>query len=613
MNVPQDFVDWVCDPARTNDELFTVELLIEQRRHSPDWPFPQGRLDFDSQFATKKERGLNPAYRPGLREGELQQLWAQRDKVTAFTGGHSPDRMVRDLTALAFFPALSHVGVYGDLLDLSPLAALPALKSLSISEHWEFGGSRRLHFGECGAMPELERVYLTLTQAWCDPRATGTWPKVVDLRFNGNVLAWEGVPALTAARLVHLKSHGRSTTPLRDLRKLPEMPAVKVLALEQTESLEGIERYPSAANVELSGRFIDLTPLAAMGNITALTLTGEFFRDLTPLASMARLRELRLIRERAIDLSPLAACPQLRRVEMQRCTMMRTELAALNAGLLPESSDFQVEPPRPLGPLVFYTSKDNKPAQEFFRQRTQERDHERQRFYDGDAAFAEAETRFITEQLQAGLDRLLGRGWGLQRDCYLVSVKRFRDAMRVLEVIQLLRKECARLRFPCHFLLQVEPHGDMSDDLEDMREREEKERSEDYWTAELNTPEAVLRENDEWRELKENRYEYLKREHQLQLRGDEVDPELLSLTKETAESEPTPEPEPEFAGPSTTDDDGGGVAIAPPPPAPPEAENLGEKLAFYLDVYEDCIVANGNWVDRASYNLGMKPVEWTPG
>src|SRR5256714_15403407 len=37
MTDPRNFVDWVCDPARTNDELFTGELLIEQRRHEVDW------------------------------------------------------------------------------------------------------------------------------------------------------------------------------------------------------------------------------------------------------------------------------------------------------------------------------------------------------------------------------------------------------------------------------------------------------------------------------------------------------------------------------------------------------------------------------------------------
>jgi len=41
MREPRNFVEWVCDPARTNDELFTVERLIEHARSNSDWPFPE--------------------------------------------------------------------------------------------------------------------------------------------------------------------------------------------------------------------------------------------------------------------------------------------------------------------------------------------------------------------------------------------------------------------------------------------------------------------------------------------------------------------------------------------------------------------------------------------
>ena len=168
------------------------------------------------------------------------------------------------------------------------------------------------------------------------------------------------------------------------------------------------------------------------------------------------------------------------------------------------------------------------------------------------------------------------------------------------------------MRFPCHFLLHVEPHGDMSDDLEEIKEREEKaEAPEEDWLAEYHTPEAVLRENEESRERRERHYEYLKREHLLQLHGDEVDPELLSLPKEEDEPVKTPVDE-ESTRPPVDDEDSGGVAIAPPPPPPRDAESLGDELAFYLDVYEDCIVVNGHWAEKAAYNLGLTPVQWTP-
>jgi len=56
MKDPRNFVDWVCDPARTNDELFTVELLIEQRRNDVDWAFPERRQTFNEHMETMRER-----------------------------------------------------------------------------------------------------------------------------------------------------------------------------------------------------------------------------------------------------------------------------------------------------------------------------------------------------------------------------------------------------------------------------------------------------------------------------------------------------------------------------------------------------------------------------
>jgi hypothetical protein len=617
MEDPRNFVEWVCDPARTNDELFTVELLIEHRRHALDWAFPEFREDFDAQMERKRARGADPGYRPGLHEGEIEQLAVQSAQVAGFYGGNAPDRLLRDLKALAFFPALTNLSVNGDFRDLSPLASLRGLKMLTISEHMELAGSHRLQLSECGDMPELEYFYLSLHQAWPDVRAVAKWPKLAEFRFTGNVLVWEEVPVLPLPRLVHLKAGAYSGTPLRDLRKLPEMAAARQLVVERTESLEGIERYGKVLNLDLGGPFLDLAPLTAMTNLTALTLTGEIFRDLSPLARMPKLREVRLVRERSIDLTPLTDCPQLRRVEMERCAMMRTEVYALNAGLLPEALDFLADEARTLPPLKFFvTSKENETGKKFFADRQIARNKAREQFYDGDAALASAEVRAMGDILHRRLNELLGRGWGIANGKYLgpgnLHLKRFEDTMRVREVIDVLREESARSRFPWHFLLSVEPHGDMSEDLEQMKEREEEEaKTEGDWLARYYEPDEVLRGNEEERREREKRYEFLTREYLLQLRGEDgVDPSLLSLPKD--EDDPkNPEPENDPVSPSATDDDdAGGVAIAPPPPPPPETKSLGEELAYYLDVYEDCIVANQHWAKKAAYNLGLTPVEW---
>src|SRR5664279_3186690 len=110
MNDEQDFMSWVSDPARTSDELFTVELLIEIERHGRDWPFrDRAAGSFEEQMAEKKARAANPGYRPALSRDEIEELGRQAAKVTHFSASGMSDRPARNLAALRFFPALEQV------------------------------------------------------------------------------------------------------------------------------------------------------------------------------------------------------------------------------------------------------------------------------------------------------------------------------------------------------------------------------------------------------------------------------------------------------------------------------------------------------------------------
>lgn len=85
MQDKEDFSHWVTTASRTNDELLTVELLIERMRFWPHWPFRDRRVvDFEEQMKLKKERRFNPAYRPFLAMDELEALQELRDSVTHF-------------------------------------------------------------------------------------------------------------------------------------------------------------------------------------------------------------------------------------------------------------------------------------------------------------------------------------------------------------------------------------------------------------------------------------------------------------------------------------------------------------------------------------------------
>src|ERR1051326_976443 len=469
MSPPKDLVQWITDPSRTADDLYTVELLLEGVRYRNDWPF-QNRYDFDAEREKRRRRKLNPLYRSSFRREELLTLARVTDTVTNFHSHGDYDRPVRDLHALTFFPMLKDISLSGsDVVDLSPLFSHMHIERFSIGEYGDFNVHDSLDFTQCGEMPKLSHLHLSLRTPWPNLRAIANWPALIDIKFNGNIQTFEEFKELPAARFVSLTNWPGENVPIRDLKTFPRCPQIKQLTVHKTVSLKGIERYPSVVNLEVAGIFRDLTPLAALTNVTALTLTGEHFKDLAPLARMPRLREVHIVRERVIDLAPLADAPQLRRVTMDRCLLMRTELAALNAGLIPEAFDFHAETPRQLGPLKFFLiSKENKAGSDFFNARAAAAHEVREDFYSGDAAFAKAESRIFTAILQTRLDALLGKGWGLIHDPpHFIDLKRFADTIRLREVVQVLREESARLRFPWSTTLIVEPHGDMSEELEE--------------------------------------------------------------------------------------------------------------------------------------------------
>lgn len=628
MSQPADFLAWVTDPQRTNDELFTVELLLERMRISPDWPFPGRHLDFEEKMKAAKARRFNPAYRPLFELNELEALQQRAATVIHFSAQGMSDRPLRDLTALRFFPALENLDITGvDLADLSPLGDLPNLKSLTLMESVEFGGAHCFDFALLGAKPALSRAWFSLRQPWPDLSALSGWTSLKNFNFHGNVLALCEVATLPAVEEVNIASWPGSTTPLRDLRVFPTMPRVRLLALGPTASLTGIERYATTLNLELTGDFTDLGPLAAMENITFLKLTGKHFTDLAPLARMPRLRELVLVRERPLDLSPLTDGSQLRRVAFERCATMRTELAALNAGLLPEADDFVAETPRPLGPLPFYLlPREDKAAQKDHTDSLAQVTAAREAFYQGDAALQRAEARSFLTQLFGELNQLLGYRWGYVALDFAqhagrtqLSLKRYQDTTRIREIIQLLRELSARSRFPWVYDLAVEPHGDLSYEMEQLHELEEKARQPDgHWLAKYFEPESVLRENEEHERHEREKYEILEREHLYRLQqqqGETLDPDFPPPPDDDDEDEDddlaeNEEPLREPAGQGDDETPEGGVTLAPPPPAPPKTESLSEQLSYYLTVTENYLLVRDHWADRARYSLGESPVPY---
>ena len=344
-------------------------------------------------------------------------------------------------------------------------------------------------------------------------------------------------------------------------------------------------------------------------------MEGGCFDDLTPLARLPQLREVVLVRERPLDLSPLTEAPSLHEIKVERCTILNTELAALNAGLIPWEQDFLLLQPRPLAPLRFIRYDPQHEELKALYPIWNALPDPRTQFYGEDVAYADAEGRWFGQETIRRLTALLGPGWqgefcdvntGGGNLCFA----RYRDLLRMREILQTLRELMAAVRLPTSFMLNFEPHGDMSVDLAQIEDRRQLP-AEGPWLVQEFDPVREKENRESFNEERRKRFELMEREHRLRLleqQGAKIDP---------AEFSPGGEPPLEnvAAGPTepaedeSDDDDGGGVATPPPPPDG-ESE-LAAKLRFLVTLHEDVLWSTGGKMgENAAYAYGEKPEDW---
>ncbi|MEO7934303.1 MAG: hypothetical protein ABIT76_14205 [Chthoniobacterales bacterium] len=425
---------------------------------------------------------------------------------------------------------------------------------------------------------------------------------------------------LNRVEAANLNADFHFKTPLRSLRDVPEMPLLRRLVIEPVATLDGLERYPKLVNLEVDGFYRDLTPLAALPEVTSLKLNGNLFTDLAPVCRMGGLRKLEMEREHPLDISVLAEAPELREVLMPRCPIMATELTALQAALVPWSMDFTIDPPRALEPLRFvvYSRQDEemKRVREAKQLKSNEEYH--RRVATEDAALRAAEGKWFEEEIYQRLNRLLGPGWGIPNGNH-VPVRRYADVMRFREIVQVLREISAMCRKPANYLLIIEPHGDMSEDMDRMRLRNGEETAD--W---LLKPFDAAQEKEEWENFRKGRLEqreFLEREHRMRLQqqgGMEINPAEFAhkeeaIPKEKIAAGDVPdgvEDDEDFQESEGDWNDDGGLMLPPPDD---ETSEMAQDLGFYAVLLENTLLVASSHDERenATYFMGEEPLEWS--
>jgi hypothetical protein len=472
--------------ARSNCLLNWARVVWGWKHKSP------ATTDWAKAQSAKKERLNNPAYRPKIDTEKLEmagEIWAE---IVKWPISNYEDRPVRSLAVLRFLPHLEELEIdAAEIADLGPIAGLSKLRKLKLGEPAN-GGHITKDLTPLAGLAMLEVVTLNLRAPWPNLSALGKLPALRRLDLYGNVLAFCGIPELPALRTGNLRGDHRWNVPVRSLGELPSMPRLERFTMKGVADLQGAAHLGTVRNLDLEGPFADLAPLTALQEITSLRLEGERFMDLSPLVHLANLRELVLLRERPLDLAPLSDSSSLREVKVERCTILQTELAALNAALLPWDGDFFSPEPRELPPLQILHVESKHPDVKAVLALPKPPDP-RLAEYGDDRALAAAEARWFAEHLQRRLDALLGKGWGVSTGSGSLAaghqhldIKRFRDVTRLGEVIHAIRELIASCRFPWELLISVEPHGDLSEEMEEIRAREA--GSEKPWWKRNSTP-----------------------------------------------------------------------------------------------------------------------------
>jgi hypothetical protein len=572
-----DFLTWATDKSRSVEELFGIELLAEQcaphwnHKHSVQVPF-----NWELIRLTRKNRQLDPRYKPQLTRTRLEQTAEVLDKITSFSTNPGDDRHLRDLSFLRYCENLTALHLFHcEITDWSALAQRPEITTLYLSDQV----ARDLR--PVGTLANLEKLTLGIHTPW--PRLTGleNLCRLSEFLFYGNVLAVTDIPALPAVRVAEFHHGSGFNVPLRSVADLPAMPELRRLRLENTDLLDGIERFPHLLNLEIYGFLPDLTPLAANVALTHLYLSGVQYSDISPLTTLRNLCRITLRNDFPPDLTPLAELPRLHQIIVKSEAIVPPELDSLNALCAPWEEEFCCDPPRKLAPLrLIVEGKRKKDYPAMADSGGIPRD------FGEDHEMLISESNWFIRQLNRRLTRILGKGWGAENEragsahhCghHFVNICRQRDLDHLPAVVHTLRQLIASCRYPWHLDLHIEPLAEYERDLDEIQDDDEDEDTFD--------PE---REREEWEyrhERQLERREYLKRRYQHRL-GEELGIEAV------------PEPSPAAALPPQE-------AHAQGDDSGPEYD-LGTDLTLYFTLTEKAAVITESDRALAEMLLEMK-------
>ena len=188
----QGFADWACDPKRSVEERFGVELLIEMTAGL--WNQKHGlkiETNYEAERLRKQARALDPGYEPHFSREAAEHTEEVLPELKQLHFGYHEDRPLRSLAFLRFCPPLEAIETrFSEILDLTPLLPQTAVTKLHL---WD-RAARDLR--PLGQLTKLQSLSLWLGAPWPDLTGLENLAELRDFNFQGNIHVLKGVPYL---------------------------------------------------------------------------------------------------------------------------------------------------------------------------------------------------------------------------------------------------------------------------------------------------------------------------------------------------------------------------------------------------------------------------------
>ncbi len=603
------FIRWALDEARTVEERFTLELIVEQGMSYWNSQHKIYKLhNWEARVELERQRSLNPAYQPKFSEKDVRHAAECLPLVKSWwiTRGYQ-ERQIRDLKAFGFLTELEDFKMGCEAEDISIFATLPKLRVL------HFSSSECEDFSPLAECRQLRDLGLTLGKSgfrvgthWPNVKGLEQLQQLETLSLSGNLFAF--TPGLCWPNVRTASLHC-DPLPTRSVGELPQLPACEFLTLAGVERLDGIEKFPRLRNLTITGETRSFEPLTALKELTALACNGIGPLEVRPLTRVPKLQcltftgnyEFNLAKPPLRDYSPLADAPVLRELVVVGCPPVDEEVKTLRALLMPWDDVLLATKPRPVPPLRLVVAPHNKGCPRHHEPVLEPDDHGLP-----DLMLRKFQGNWVGRHLFKAISKKIGcEDWGTASgDCvyrtFTIEIHAYALVEKSREIVDAARAALASLRHDYVGMLWIRLQSPVLVATPAQKELEaqfQKEQDEAQW------------ERDQ-----KDRQDLLERQHRIDLKkqlGETIKPSDFVVPPQT----PMP-PAPWERDEDAEDDDengagSGGIAVKEkpePPPNPWDNEHpLADQYSMMATLTREELWVHPRQRDIAVYLMKQEP------